>query len=126
MDEAALKGLHEWLEAAESFDEAMAEAGAAMLTEVPGDAIEAAAAKAMLLEGLDGVLAIVGRAFAGWALSFDGHASAHKNTMWRCTLKETRGPDDDQIVGIGNARSMRQALLAAVAHIQKMRKAGYR
>ena len=126
MDEAALKALHETFEAAESFDAAMAEAGAAILADMAGGAVDATEARTMLLEGVDGALAVVGRAFAGWALSFDGHASARKNTMWRCTLRETRGPDDDQIVGIGNARSMRLALLAAVAHIRTMRKAGYR
>jgi hypothetical protein len=126
MDEAALKALHEGFEAAESFDAAHAEAGAAMLAGIDGSGIDAANARTMLAEGVDGALAVTGQAFPGWALSFDGHASTQKNTIWRCTLKETRGQDDDQIVGIGNARSMRLALMAAVAHIQMMRKAGYR
>ena len=126
MDEAALKALHEQFEAADVFEAIHAEAGGAMLADVADSGIEAAAAQAMLIEGVDGALAVTGQAFPGWALSFDGHASTQKNTIWRCTLKETRGQDDDQIVGIGNARSMRLALLAAVAHIQMMRKAGYR
>ncbi|MBO6636834.1 MAG: hypothetical protein JJ920_02040 [Roseitalea sp.] len=126
MDEPALKALHEGFEAAASFDAAQAQAGAAMLAEVEGSGIAAADAEAMLMDGVDGALAVTGQAFPGWALSFDGHASTQKNTIWRCTLKETRGQDDDQIVGIGNARSMRLALMAAVAHIQMMRKAGYR
>jgi hypothetical protein len=126
MDEAALKALHESFEAAESFGATEAEAGAAMLAGIDGSGIEAAAARTVLMEGVDGALAVTAKAFPGWALSFDGHASTQKNTIWRCTLKETRGQDDDQIVGIGNARSMRLALMAAVAHIQMMRKAGYR
>lgn len=126
MDEAALKALHEDFEAADGFDAAQAEAGAAMLADIDESGIEAADARSMLMDGVDGALAIIGQAFPGWALSFDGHASTQKNTIWRCTLKETRGQDDDQIVGIGNARSMRLALMAAVAHIQMMRKAGYR
>lgn len=126
MDEAELKALHGRFEAAEAMDDALADAAVAMLEDRLDGKLGAPDAKAALLGGTDGAVMVTGHAYPGWALSFDGHASKAPNTIWRCTLRETRGPDDDQLVGIGNAKAMSLALLAAVAHLKMMHKAGYR
>lgn len=126
MNEAELKALHERCEAAEAMDDTLADAAARMLEDRLEGKLTARDAKAALLAGTDGAVNVVGHAYPGWALSFDGHASKAPNTVWRCTLKETRGPDDDQLVGIGNAKAMPLALLAAVAHLKMMHMAGYR
>lgn len=126
MDEAEFKALHERFEAAEAMDDMLAESAAAMLEGRLEGKLTARDAKAALLSGTDGAVTVIGHAYPGWAVSFDGHASKAPNTVWRCTLKETRGPDDDQLVGIGNAKAMSLALLAAVAHLKMMHVAGYR
>ena len=122
MDEAALVALKDRLEAADVLDEALAEEAVVMLNASSSGSVDAAEAKGAILGSAESTIRIVGQLFPGWALSFDGHA----NVKWRCRLSESRGPDDDQIVGIGNANSMCLALLAAVAHIRQMRLAGYR
>lgn len=126
MDEAALVALKDRLEAADVLDEALAEEAVVMLNASSSGSVDAAEAKGAILGSAESTIRIVGQLFPGWALSFDGHASAHTNVKWRCRLSESRGPDDDQIVGIGNANSMCLALLAAVAHIRQMRLVGYR
>lgn len=125
MDSNALTALRERLESAATLDDALAGDAAAMLSDGFREPIAPEATKTGLLGSAESAIRVVGHAYPGWALSFDGHASPRDNTKWRCTLRETRGPDDDQIVGIGNANSMRLALLAAVAHIKIMHAAGY-
>lgn len=126
MDETALVALKDRLENATALDEALADEAVALLNAGTSAFVDADEAKAGLSGSIESALRVVGQLFAGWAVSFDGHASAHDNVKWRCRLSESRGPDDDQIVGIGNANTMRLALLAAVAHIRQMRLAGYR
>ena len=126
MDGQELDSLKQRLESADALDEALARDVAAMLAGRLEGKLSPDEAHSGLMTSAEGALNVVGHVFAGWAVSWDGHASPRRNTKWRCTLKETRGPDDDQIVGIGNAHSMRLALLAAVTHIQAMRAAGYR
>ena len=126
MDEAALAALKARLEEATALDDALAGQAVAMLNASTSGSVDPAEATAGITGSIETALMIVGQLFPGWAVSFDGHASAQKNVKWRCQLSESRGPDDDQIVGIGNANSMRLALLAAVAHIRQMRLAGYR
>ena len=126
MDETALAALKDKLEEAATLDDALAEEAVAMLNASTSGSVDPAEAKAGITGSIETALAIVGQLFPGWAVSFDGHASAQANVKWRCQLSESRGPDDDQIVGIGNASSMRLALMAAVAHIRQMRLVGYR
>ena len=78
-----------------------------------------------LAESLEEAIRVAGDHFPGWAITLDGYASPRPNSSWKCTLREVRGPDDDQIVGIGTAATMRLALMAAIAHIHMMRARGY-
>ena len=125
MNEQELNALKDRLESVETLDEALAGQVVAMLADEFKGAIGADEALAGLMQSAESAVQVVGHVHAGWALSLKGHASARDNAKWHCTLKESRGADDDQIVGIGNANTMRLALLAAVTHIRIMRAAGY-
>ncbi len=78
-----------------------------------------------LLVSTEEAIRVVGDHYPGWAITLDGYANPRSNSSWKCTFRELRGPDDDQIVGIGTAATMRLALMAAIAHIHLMRVQGY-
>ncbi len=126
MDSAQLTALKDRLEAAAALDEALAADVVAMIGDGLAGKLDAADALAGLLGSAESALRVIGHLHPGWAVSLDGHASPRDNAKWRCKLSETQGPDDDQIVGIGNAGSMQLAMLSALVHIKTMRAAGYR
>ena len=125
MDTAQLESLREELEAADELGPDLLGKAHQMMAEAIDGKLDDQGIRDALSGSVEHLLTVAGTAFPGWAVSFHGHASAHASVIWRCTLKETRGQDDDQIVGIGNAKSMLMALLGAVTHIQIMRAAGY-
>lgn len=125
MDSGQLEALREKLETAEELGSELADEAHRMMAEAVDGKLDEQGIRDALSGSVEHLLTVAGAAFPGWAVSFDGHASSHASVIWRCTLKETRGQDDDQIVGIGNAKSMLMALLDAIAHIQIMRAAGY-
>ena len=113
-----IRELKDDLEAAPELDQGLAGRMSSLLG--GGEAVAG-----RLMQGTDETIHVAGEHFPGWAITFDGYASTRSNSSWKCTLREVRGPDDDQIVGIGTASSMGLALLAAIAHIHAMRARGY-
>lgn len=113
-----IRSLKDDLEQAPHFDMALAQRVAGVMG---GDETMTS----RLAESLEEAIRVAGDHYPGWAITLDGYASPRSNSSWKCTLREVRGPDDDQIVGIGTAASMRLALMAAIVHIHMMKARGY-
>lgn len=73
------------------------------------------------LEPLEEVLHLVDRALPGWSIQLNGKAT-EPNGHWRCSLRETRGSDDIEVVGLGTSPVVALALLEALLDVasQKM------
>jgi hypothetical protein len=67
----------------------------------------------------DELLTLVKEALPGWHYSMHGRARAAG--AWTCSLRRSDVLDDDEILGIGEADSLPQALLAAVLRIAARR-----
>lgn len=52
----------------------------------------------------------------GWTIQLTGKAS-EPDGHWRCSLRETRGSDEVEIIGIGTGRIVELALLEALLHV---------
>jgi len=73
------------------------------------------------LEPLEEVLHLVDRALPGWSIQLNGKAT-EPNGHWRCSLRETRGSDEIEVVGLGTSPVVALALLEALLDVasQKM------
>ncbi len=52
----------------------------------------------------------------GWTIQLTGKAS-EPDGHWRCSLRETRGSDEVEIIGQGSGRVVELALLEAFLHV---------
>jgi hypothetical protein len=69
-------------------------------------------------EPVEEVLRLVDLALPGWSIQLTGKAT-EPDGHWRCSLRETRGSDEIEVVGLGNgpvvALAILEALLSAAA-----------
>ena len=56
----------------------------------------------------------------GWTIQLTGKAS-EPDGHWRCSLRETRGSDEIEVIGIGVGRVVELALLAALLHVAEQK-----
>lgn len=68
----------------------------------------------------DGLVELVILALPGWHFNIHGRAR-HSPGSWSCSLRRSDVLDDDEILGTGEARSLRQAVLAAVIRVAAWR-----
>ena len=69
-----------------------------------------------------GLLALIADAFHGWTIVLKGKAS-HSDGSWTCSLRESSLLDDDELIGIGKAKTLPLALAAAALLAQSRRSA---
>ena len=83
---------------------------------------EAAAERLPADKGIssDGIVELVIAALPGWHFNIHGRAR-HNPGSWSCSLRRSDVLDDDEILGTGEARSLQQALLAAVIRVAARR-----
>lgn len=65
-----------------------------------------------VLEPVEEVLHLIDMALPGWSIQLTGKAS-EPDGHWRCSLRETRGSDEIEIVGLGTGPAVALALLEA-------------
>lgn len=68
----------------------------------------------------DGIVEFVNRALPEWHFNIHGRAR-HSLASWSCSLRRSDVLDDDEILGTGEARSLHQAVLAAVIRVAALR-----
>ncbi len=75
------------------------------------------------LQSVEDVLHLVDLALPGWSIQLTGKAT-EPDGHWRCSLRETRGSDEIEIVGLGTGAAVAQALLEALLDValQKVRR----
>jgi len=61
----------------------------------------------------DAVLGLIDAALPGWAITLEGTASPDHGS-WTCTLRRSRMRDNDEVIGVGKAQHLHQALLGAL------------
>jgi hypothetical protein len=66
------------------------------------------------------MLEVISGAFPGWTIALKGKASLPDGS-WTCSLRESGVRDDDDVIGIGKARSPTLALAAAALLAQARR-----
>lgn len=68
------------------------------------------------LEPVETVLHLIDMALPGWSIQMTGKAT-EPDGHWRCSLRETRGSDEIEIVGLGAGPGVAQALLEALLDV---------
>lgn len=71
---------------------------------------------APILEPVEELLHWTDRALPGWSIQLTGKAM-HPDGHWRCSLRETRGSDEIENVGIGAGPVVALALLGALLDV---------
>jgi hypothetical protein len=56
----------------------------------------------------------------GWTIQLTGKAT-EPDGHWRCSLRETRGSDEVEVIGLGAGRSVDLALLEALLHVAEQK-----
>lgn len=115
-----LRRLADRLEGEGALDaEAVARVAALIDAALPGRPIWTGA-RAEALSSTDGVLALLAEALPSWSVHVTGH-SATVAGRWTCTIRETGVRDDDELIGVGKAGSLPQAVAAALLKVIALR-----
>lgn len=72
------------------------------------------------LGATDDLLRLVAEALPSWSIHVTGH-SASIAGRWTCTIRETGVRDDDELIGVGKAETLPQAILAALLKIVELK-----
>jgi hypothetical protein len=74
------------------------------------------------LEPVEAALHLIDLCLPGWSIQLTGKAM-EPNGHWRCSLRETRGSDEIDLVGLGSGPVVALALLEALLNVaeQKLR-----
>ncbi|MFN3281573.1 MAG: hypothetical protein ACK40I_07885 [Tabrizicola sp.] len=56
----------------------------------------------------------------GWTIQLTGKAQ-EPDGHWRCSLRETRGSDEVEVIGLGAGRVVELALLEALLHVAEQK-----
>lgn len=69
-----------------------------------------------VLEPVEEVLHLIDMALPGWSIQLTGKAM-EPDGHWRCSVRETRGSDEIEIVGLGTGPVVALALLEALLSV---------
>jgi hypothetical protein len=72
------------------------------------------------LASTDAVLALLAEALPSWSVHITGN-SASATGRWTCTIRETGVRDDDELIGVGKAEVLSNAVTAAILKIIELR-----
>lgn len=73
-----------------------------------------------LAEPVEQTLHLVDVCLPGWTIQLTGKA-LEPDGHWRCSLRETRGSDEDAIIGLGSGRLVAVALLQGLLHVAQQK-----
>ena len=71
---------------------------------------------------VEAVLHLIDIALPTWSINLTGKAT-EPDGHWRCSLRETRGSDEIEVVGLGAGRMVALALLEALLSVAEQRSA---
>ncbi|WP_431301204.1 hypothetical protein [Tabrizicola sp. BL-A-41-H6] len=71
---------------------------------------------------VEAVLHLIDIALPSWSINLTGKAT-EPDGHWRCSLRETRGSDEIEVVGLGAGRMVALALLEALLSVAEQRSA---
>ncbi len=74
-------------------------------------------------EPVERVLHLIDLALPGWSIQMTGKAMA-PDGHWRCSLRETRGSDEVEVVGLGTGPVVALALLEALLSVAEQKDLG--
>ncbi len=120
MTKTAILNVIERAKGASTLDGALlteaADAARLALPSLPTDSLPAP-------DQVDAVLHLIDLALPGWSIQLTGKA-IEPDGHWRCSLRETRGSDEIEIVGLGTGPVVALALLGALLDValQKMQR----
>jgi hypothetical protein len=116
MGQTELGELARRLEAANVVGLDLREAVVKALRESFPDAAAAGLVADDIAASTDAIVTMVVVALPGWHFSIHGRARRDPGS-WRCSLRRSDVLDDDEIVGLGEARHLNLAVLAAVVRV---------
>jgi hypothetical protein len=70
----------------------------------------------LVLEPVEEVLHLIDMALPGWSIQLTGKAM-QPDGHWRCSIRETRGSDEIEIVGLGTGPVVALAMLEALMDV---------
>jgi hypothetical protein len=73
-----------------------------------------------VLEPVEEVLHLIDMALPGWSIQLTGKAM-EPDGHWRCSLRETRGSDEIEVVGLGTGPAVALALLEAFLDVAQQK-----
>jgi hypothetical protein len=73
-----------------------------------------------VLEPVAEVLHLIDVSLPGWSIQLTGKAS-EPDGHWRCSLRETRGSDEIEVVGLGTGPAVALALLEAFLDVAQQK-----
>jgi hypothetical protein len=75
------------------------------------------------LEPVEAILHLIDLCLPGWSIQLTGKAT-EPNGHWRCSLRETRGSDEIDLVGLGAGKVVALALLEALLNVAQQKARG--
>ena len=121
MRKEEIHGLADRLERDEALDADARVRVAALIGEAFPDRPLWRSAQDEALASTDGMLNLLAEAFPSWSVHITGH-SATVTGRWTCTIRETGVRDDDELIGVGKAGTLSNAVAAALLKVIELRK----
>ena len=84
---------------------------------------QAQAAIAVPAASVEALLHLVDAILPNWTIQLTGKAM-EPDGHWRCSLRQSRGSDEDEMVGLGAGATVGQALIAALLRVARQRTSG--
>jgi len=117
MSETEIAALMTRIKAAASLDDdLLAEAAAVLRRVFP----KASAPSTAAVEPVEQALHLVDVCLPGWTIQLTGKAQ-EQNGHWRCSLRQSRGSDEDEVIGLGSGPLVAWALLEALLHVARQK-----
>lgn len=113
MSKVTIEALLKQLEAAATLDADVLNASAEAVREVFPKAPHH---PEVLAEPVEAVLHLIDGCLPGWTIQLTGKA-AEPDGHWRCSLRKTRGRDEDEFMGLGHGPTVALALLQALLRV---------
>ena len=113
MSKSEIEALQNRVEAASALDsELLSQTATVIRRAFP----KAPASLEATLASVEQVLHLVDTVLPTWTIQLTGKAM-EPDGHWRCSLRESRGSDEDEMIGLGSGAAVGQALIAALLHV---------